>query len=31
MFALFATLPPLPHPRRTGIIARIAQHFRRPR
>jgi hypothetical protein len=31
MFALFATLPPMPTPRRAGLIARIAQHFRRPR
>lgn len=31
MFALFASLPPMPAPRRTSLIVRIAQHFRRPR
>lgn len=29
MFALFATLPPLPSPRRAGLIERLARRFRR--
>ncbi len=29
MFALFATLPPPPAPRRASLLARLARRFRR--
>ncbi|WP_439578066.1 hypothetical protein [Elioraea sp.] len=29
MLALFATLPPLPRPRRASLLARLARRFRR--